>query len=261
MYPYTTGGSQGCCGKRNTKRTQGASPNSCLQGPSLHSRGNLPSSSPGICPPLPIPSPRVLCLWMDQWYQPWWTSPDPASPFSLGTRGQWAVGAGHQRARPHSGGGGNGEAKAKPNAWGWGRRRGTHEMGKGGEGLKRGGLRADFLGRGIETAHCGSRQGKKRGGRPREPLIVQGQSSWRDRMRVWGGRRGNNRHPVCPLGTSRNICLQRAGEVGQAPLALWESPMAQRRVAFSVLPTQSHPEAAQVAGCSAGWLQRQEMAP
>lgn len=91
MSIHNQGGHRAVVERGTPKRTQGASPSSCLQGPSLHSRGNLPSSSPGSHPPLPIPSPRVLCLWMDQWYQPWRTSPDPASPFSPGTgdNGWW----------------------------------------------------------------------------------------------------------------------------------------------------------------------------
>lgn len=61
--PYTTGGGHRVVTEGGTpKRPQGASPSSCLPGPSLHSGADTPSSVPGSCPPLPTPSPQVLCL-------------------------------------------------------------------------------------------------------------------------------------------------------------------------------------------------------
>lgn len=52
--------------------------------------------------------------------------------------------------------------------------------------------------RGVETSPHGVWQGKARGGRPRTPLTVQGQSGWRDGVRecvgVYGG--GNRCSPL-----------------------------------------------------------------
>lgn len=130
------------------KRPQGASPSSCLPGPSLHSRADTPFSVPGSCPPLPTPSPQTLCLWMDQPYEPWrvWPDPDRLFLFPPGKaesrrRGQATQEQGLTVAVVVMG-----EAKAKPNARGRGIRRGTVRGGRGslppgGAGRRRSGRR------------------------------------------------------------------------------------------------------------------------
>lgn len=76
--------------------------------------------------------------------------------------------------------------------------------------------------------------------------------------------------PLCPLfgEKPKNTCLSQGGqgaaEVGQAPPALQETPVAQWRVALSVRPTPSHPEDAPSCpdgGTAAGCLQQEDAFP
>lgn len=201
MCPYTTGGGHRVVAERGTpKRPQGASPSSCLRGPSLHSRGAPPwLFAPAAAHPFPPPRPRCCaCGWTSGTSPggPRLTQPAPSSPQEKGESRRWEQATEEQgltvavvvtgRRRPSQ----------------------TREDGADRGGPVRGGER-----RRVERGWVRAAMAGLHGERYRESFPQQGRNGEADqdspsqrKSKVAGGTGcmcvygGGNRHPPLPLG-------------------------------------------------------------